>query len=73
MKIDVTCECEVVLRNASSISSNDLPFVSGMNSEHTITVIMEHPPNRKYAPKLLLDNRIGVVRATIKFAIQLLP
>lgn len=63
----------VACRNASSISSSDFPLVSGMNNAQTITATIVHPPKRKYAPKLLLDSRTGVVRATRKLAIQLLP
>lgn len=59
--------------NASSISSNDLPLVSGIKIAQTTAVINEQPPKRKYAPKLLLSSKIGVVRATRKFVAQLLP
>lgn len=64
---------EVLCRNALSISSNDLPLVSGIKTEQTSTVTMVHPPKRKYAPKLLFDSKIGVVSATKKLATQLLP
>ena len=66
-------DTEALRRNASSISFNDFPFVSGMNMKHTMAVRRVHPPNKKYAPKLLFANRIGVVRATRKFVTQLLP
>lgn len=58
---------------ASSISSRDLPLVSGMKIAQIRAVISVHPPKRKYAPKLLRDSRMGVVRATRKLAVQLLP
>ena len=58
---------------ASSISSRERPCVSGMKNAQIQAVIKAHPPKRKYAPKLLFDNRIGVVNATRKFVAQLLP
>lgn len=59
---------------ASSISSKDRPFVSGMKRAQMHAVIRVHPPKRKYAPKLLLfDSNMGVVSATRKLAVQLLP
>lgn len=59
--------------SASSISSKDLPLVSGMSTAHTNAVRNVHPANRKYASKLLVDNKIGVVNATRKLVDQLLP
>lgn len=57
---------------ASSISPNDRPFVSCIKIAPTKEVKIEQPPKRKYAPNLLLANRIGVVNATKKLKSQLL-
>lgn len=57
---------------ASSISPSDRPFVSCIKTAPTKEVKREQPPKRKYAPKLLFANRIGVVKATKKLKSQLL-
>ena len=67
------CDSIVFSRNAISISSNDLPFVSGIKMAHTIAVSSKHPAQRKYAPESLRLSSTGVVSATTKFVTQLLP
>lgn len=67
------CEPSDLDLNASSISSSDFPLVSGMKRAQTNAVSSVHPPKRKYAPKLLLARRMGVVSATRKLVTQLLP
>lgn len=57
---------------ASSISPSDRPLVSCMKTAPTKEVKREQPPKRKYASKLLLSNRIGVVKAIRKLKSQLL-
>lgn len=56
-------------RKDASISSRDLPRVSGMKKTQTTATSNDAPPKRKYTPYVDCARKIGVVKATIQLTI----
>jgi hypothetical protein len=62
---------EALSSNILAISSSVLPLVSFIKTTHVAVAQTSAPPKRKYGPDGDARRKVGAIRATVKFVIQL--